>query len=55
MGANIYDQRERVTITTENSETPFSGMTLYIGSLQLRGGKAPAPGGTAGAQRQPAV
>ena len=39
VGNNIYDQRERVTITTENSETPFSGMTLRIGSLQLRSGR----------------
>ena len=38
VGANIYDQRERVTITTSESVAPFSGMTLYIAHLNLAGG-----------------
>ena len=38
VGAEIYDQRERVTITTSESVAPFSGMTLYIAHLNLAGG-----------------
>ncbi len=38
VGEHIYDQRERVTITTDDNATPFSGMTLHIGHLSLRGG-----------------
>ncbi|MBO7286336.1 MAG: DUF748 domain-containing protein [Alistipes sp.] len=38
VSSNIYDQRERVTITTESSTSPLSGMTLRIGELKLQGG-----------------
>lgn len=38
MGGQIYDQKERVTITTQESVAPFSGMTLKIGHLNLAGG-----------------
>lgn len=38
MGGQIYDQKERVTITTHESVAPFSGMTLKIGHLNLAGG-----------------
>lgn len=38
VGDHIYDQRERVTITTDESVAPFSGMTLIIGNLNLSNG-----------------
>ena len=38
MGGHIYDQKERVTITTDESVAPLSGMTLKIGNLNLAGG-----------------
>jgi hypothetical protein len=37
VSSNIYDQRERVTITTESSTSPLSGMTLRIGDLIFLG------------------
>lgn len=39
VGDHMYDQRERVTITTENNVMPFSGMTLLIDHLRLSGGR----------------
>ena len=38
VGADIYDQRERVTLSTSESVAPLSGMTLYIAHLNLAGG-----------------
>ena len=38
VGAEIYDQRERVTLSTSESVAPLSGMTLYIAHLNLAGG-----------------
>ena len=38
VGAQIYDQRERVTLSTSESVAPLSGMTLYIAHLNLTGG-----------------
>ena len=38
VGAQIYDQRERVTLSTSESVAPLSGMTLYIAHLNLAGG-----------------
>ena len=38
VGAEIYDQRERVTLSTSESVAPLSGMTLYIAHLHLAGG-----------------
>ena len=39
VGTHMYDQRERVTITTDDSVMPFSGMTLLIDHLRLSGGR----------------
>lgn len=38
VGAHIYDQKERVTISTSESSAPFSGMVLRIGHIKLNGG-----------------
>ena len=35
---HIYDQKERVTLSTSESVAPLSGMTLYIAHLKLAGG-----------------
>ena len=35
---DIYDVKERVTLSTSESEAPFKDMDLYIGSLDLRRG-----------------
>ena len=38
VGNGIYDQRETVTISTDESTSIMSGMTIHIGSLKLNGG-----------------
>lgn len=38
VGDHIYDQREMVTISTDENSSVMSGMTLLIGNLHLRGG-----------------
>ena len=38
VGEHIYDQKERVTLSTSQSVAPLSGMTLYIAHLKLAGG-----------------
>ena len=38
VGNNIYDQREMVTISTDENASIMSGMTLRIGNLKLNGG-----------------
>ena len=38
VGEQIYDQREMVTISTEDNASVMSGMTLRIGDLHLRRG-----------------
>ena len=38
LGDDMYDVRERVTITTDSEVAPFSGMTLRIGHIKLHGG-----------------
>lgn len=37
-GEDIYDVKERVTVTTTETEAPLAGMTLHIGHLDLKGG-----------------
>ncbi len=39
VGTHLYDQKERVTISTSESVAPFRGMTLRIGYIQLSGGQ----------------
>ena len=38
LGDDMYDVRERVTITTTEEVAPFSDMTLRIGDMRLNGG-----------------
>lgn len=38
LGDDMYDVKERVTITTSTDDTPFSNMTLRIAALDLNGG-----------------
>lgn len=38
LGNDMYDVRERVTITTETETAPLSSMTLHIGDMRLHGG-----------------
>ena len=37
-GEDIYDVKERVTVTTTETEAPLADMTLHIGKLNLTGG-----------------
>ena len=37
-GEDLYDVKERVTVTTTETEAPLADMTLRIGHLDLRGG-----------------
>lgn len=39
LGNDMYDVRERVTITTDEQISPFMNVTLRIDSLSLRGGE----------------
>lgn len=38
VGGDMYDVRERVTVTTSSEEAPLQDMTLHIGTLRLRSG-----------------
>ena len=37
-GGDLYDVKERVTVTTNDEETPLANMTLHIGHVDLKGG-----------------
>ena len=37
-GEDLYDVKERVTVTTTETEAPLANMTLHIGHLDLKGG-----------------
>ena len=39
LGDDMYDVKERVTITTSEDEAPFADFDLVIGNLNLRGGE----------------
>ena len=38
-GENLYDVKERVTVTTNEEEAPFEDMVLSIGHAELKGGE----------------